>query len=185
VEDVRPIDRVLDRQPSVPAELLRLCRWVADYYIAPLGVVLRAALPAVLSDTGRTQPPVKTRRVLRIVRELPSLRQRDELFGRAVRQRECYEAVEAAGGQSPVSHLGERLRFSDSVLRGLVDKGVAEIIDEREERDPFAALPTSPPIRHEHTVAQRAALARLIEAARLRPEEGRSDRPFLLHGVTG
>ena len=37
--------RVLDRRPVVEGDLLRLAAWVAQYYIAPLGEVLRTMLP--------------------------------------------------------------------------------------------------------------------------------------------
>ncbi|MGA3211228.1 MAG: primosomal protein N' [Terriglobales bacterium] len=37
--------RVLDRAPLLDDELLQLARWVAQYYIAPLGEVLRTMLP--------------------------------------------------------------------------------------------------------------------------------------------
>ena len=50
---LRPVLDVLDRQPSVPGDVLRLCRWMAEYYCTPLGVALKAALPAVLSDVSR------------------------------------------------------------------------------------------------------------------------------------
>lgn len=43
--DVRPVLDLLDDRPLLPEPLLGLCRWVADYYAAPLGLVLRAALP--------------------------------------------------------------------------------------------------------------------------------------------
>ena len=39
-----------DAQPAVGASLLELCRWMADYYIVPLGVVLRIVLLAVLAE---------------------------------------------------------------------------------------------------------------------------------------
>ncbi|MHC4925143.1 MAG: replication restart helicase PriA, partial [Planctomycetota bacterium] len=44
---------VLDDAPTVPADVLALCRWMAEYYIAPLGIAIRTALPAVLSDASR------------------------------------------------------------------------------------------------------------------------------------
>ena len=50
---LRPLLAVLDDEPTAPEEILRLCRWMADYYLAPLGVTLRSALPAVLSDVAR------------------------------------------------------------------------------------------------------------------------------------
>src|SRR5919109_1633292 len=65
LKQIHEIEKVLDAEPSVPPDLLRLCRWLADYYVTPLGVVLRSALPAVLSQTARSAPPAKTRRVLR------------------------------------------------------------------------------------------------------------------------
>ena len=49
---VRDLHGVLDDAPTVPEPLLRLARWVADYYIASLGQVLRTALPAALSDAS-------------------------------------------------------------------------------------------------------------------------------------
>ena len=53
----------LDELPSLPPELVELCGWIADYYEAPPGEVIRAALPAgitvgahkllVATDAGR------------------------------------------------------------------------------------------------------------------------------------
>ncbi len=191
---VRAVSAVLDREPTVPAELLRLCRWVADYYAAPLGQVLRAALPTLLTDTRRPEPPVRTRRILRLTRELPSLQERDELFGRARRQRACYEAVEGLGGSAEVAHLTGQLGFSANVLRGLVARGVAEITEHEVERDPFADVPAPPPPRFELTPAQRRARDALVAAAAALGAQGGATagggaepdlRPFLLLGVTG
>jgi primosomal protein N' (replication factor Y) (superfamily II helicase) len=42
---VRDIEAVLEDEPALDAEILELCRWAAGYYLAPLGEVLRAALP--------------------------------------------------------------------------------------------------------------------------------------------
>jgi len=41
----RPILRLLGDQPLLTPDLLRLGRWIADYYIAPIGEVFRAMLP--------------------------------------------------------------------------------------------------------------------------------------------
>ena len=47
-EGITPIEltEVLDDEPALSAELVELCLWVADYYEAPPGEVMRAALPA-------------------------------------------------------------------------------------------------------------------------------------------
>ncbi|MDP3295834.1 MAG: primosomal protein N' [Nevskia sp.] len=58
----RPITAVLDEValtgPMVGPELLALCRWVADYYLHPLGEVIAAALPGPLRrGEPVTMPP--------------------------------------------------------------------------------------------------------------------------------
>lgn len=189
-DGIREIDRVLDDdgEPSVPPELMRLCRWIAEYYVAPLGLVLRAASPAVLSRPARPEPAMRTRRVIRLTRELPSLAVRHEVFAHAHRQSECYEVLEAAGGESDVAHLVERLSFSQSVLKGLVAKGIAEIIERTVDRDPFSVLEPGAPDTFSLTPAQAAAVLRIGEAARTRGPAGTATvgpTPFLLMGVTG
>ncbi len=43
--DVRPVERVLDEGALLGPEMLELARWVAGYYCAPLGEVLRGMVP--------------------------------------------------------------------------------------------------------------------------------------------
>ncbi len=173
---IREIRRVLEARPSADAGMIRLARWVADYYLSSVGLVLRTALPNPLANAE--PDPVRTQRVLRLTRDLPSLTLRDEVFGRAARQRECFEVVEAAGGASPVPSLTDQ-GFSYAVINGLVERAVAEIVEEEVARDPFASLPTAsgplPPL----TSDQAAALTPLLTAAR---GDGGA---FLLRGVTG
>jgi len=42
----KPVLEILDSQPVFDDALLRFTRWIADYYLSPLGDVLKAALPA-------------------------------------------------------------------------------------------------------------------------------------------
>jgi primosomal protein N' (replication factor Y) (superfamily II helicase) len=49
---VRWLDAVLDREPVLGADLLALARFTAEYYLAPLGEVLRSMLPADLEPWG-------------------------------------------------------------------------------------------------------------------------------------
>jgi primosomal protein N' (replication factor Y) (superfamily II helicase) len=245
----RPIHGVLDARPSVPPPLLRLCRWIADYYLAPLGQVLRTALPGALSDSStdlvaladgagegseglsplearlvewlrqreqpqpvarlrrelgdrvwwptirrleaagvvrveteppRVEPAVRTRRVLRLGREIPSLRERGILFARAKRQRECWELVESMGGAVEVAHLTGTLRFSPSVVNALVAKGLAGFEEEEVPRDPYAGMtpPAAPDLVP--TGPQRAAIEELTARAR-----SADPGTVLLRGVTG
>ncbi len=46
VDKVLDVRELLDPTPAVPADLVALCSWIADYYEAAPGEVLKAALPA-------------------------------------------------------------------------------------------------------------------------------------------
>jgi primosomal protein N' (replication factor Y) (superfamily II helicase) len=247
IKGLRKVLSVLDREPTVTPDVLELCRWMADYYVSPLGIALRAALPAVLSDVSRdyvtwvgetsgldglrprerkvadylsaragaqrvatlrrslgmgsiwtelraleaaglldheavppAEPSVKTRRVVRVIRNPGTLEEREDLFGRAGRQREAFDLLQASGGAAELAHLTAEEGFSRSVVTGLQEKGLVEVADEEEIRDPFAAEPPRTPPDLVPTRAQRAALTALTAAL----DEERPS-PFLLQGITG
>ena len=49
--DIKEAKEILDVIPLVTPELLQLTRWVAEYYLAPWGEVIKAALPPGISPT--------------------------------------------------------------------------------------------------------------------------------------
>ncbi|HUA99342.1 MAG TPA: primosomal protein N' [Terracidiphilus sp.] len=51
--EARALEAVLDDEPLLSEHLLELAEWVAQYYIAPLGEVLRAMLP-LMAEVRRT-----------------------------------------------------------------------------------------------------------------------------------
>ena len=173
----KPILEAPDVEPVIDAALLKICRWIADYYVAPFGVVLRTALPGALSGAVTPMPAVKTRRLARITKQLPTLLERDAAFSRAKKQRELYELLESLGGSVAIELLLEKMSFSPGVLSGLSGRGLIEIVEEVVARDPFATrMPAADP-RHKPTPAQRAAIDAL--------EAANPGDVFLLRGVTG
>jgi primosomal protein N' (replication factor Y) len=166
-----------DDAPALDPALLKVCAWIADYYVAPLGMVLRTALPAALTGPRTPVPNPKTRRVALLRTHLPTLMERDTAFGRAKKQREVYELIESLGGSVPVELLLERMSFSPSVLEALSARGLVEIRQETVARDPFATHALAPDPKHAPTAAQRKAIAAL--------SSGQPGETFLLHGVTG
>ena len=52
-DQIKDVLSVLDGAPVVLAPQLRLWQWIADYYMSPVGDVMKAALPAGLkAETG-------------------------------------------------------------------------------------------------------------------------------------
>mgnify|MGYP002788596555 CR=1 FL=1 len=174
---LQPVRACPDERPVFDAPLLETARWIATHYHAPLGVTLRAMLPAALTGAQRTQPALRTERVLVIAEELPTLQQRDALFARAPKQRAVYELLEQLGGRAPVAAVLEPLGASAAVLRALVDRGLLRVERATVSRDPFATRARPLPASHTPTPAQQDALEAL---AALPPGEG-----ALLFGVTG
>jgi primosomal protein N' (replication factor Y) len=174
---VKDVITAPDQAPVMTEAMIALCKWIAEYYVTPLGVALRAALPAALTGASVPVPPRKTRRVVSINTELPTLLRRDRVFARAPQQRALYELLEALGGRAPVELLNEKLNFTSSVLKGLVARGLVTVDTEVVERDPFLSRAQRAPDRHTPTEPQRNAIARLAAAP--------PGHVALLHGITG
>jgi primosomal protein N' (replication factor Y) len=166
-----------DEQPSIDASLMATCDWIAQYYAAPLGLVLRAALPALLIGPAKPDPAPKVRRIASIANPLVTLVERDAAFKRSPKQRTAFELLESLGGRVPVEHLEHQLGVSPAVIASLVKRGLVEIEREVTMRDAFARRPTAPRINLEPTEAQRKAIDTLAA--------GEKGDVFLLHGVTG
>jgi primosomal protein N' (replication factor Y) len=124
--DLKPLARVVDA-PPLPPELVELAAWIADYYMAPPGEVMRLLLPAggrarakrsvSLSDEGA--------RVAALVGGALEPFELAELDGkmRAVLQA-LREGAEAEGV------IEERIPGAAAALRALGERGLVEIAEE-------------------------------------------------------
>ena len=174
---VKRVIEVPDDSPALSAQMIELCRWMADYYVVPLGIALRSALPAAMTGASQPQPSRKTHRVVHLREVLPTLTHREKAFARAPQQRAVFELLESLGGTSTLEHLQGQLQFSPSVLKSLEKRGLIRIDAEEIDRDPFASRPGISSKRLEPTEPQADAIRKLAHAA---PGE-----IFLLHGITG
>jgi primosomal protein N' (replication factor Y) len=184
VSDVSPLKRkpkaVLqspDAEPAISPSLLELCKWMADYYIVPLGVTLRTALPGALTGAEDPHPTRKTQRVVRLGVDIPSLLQRDKIFARAKQQRAVFELIESLGGRTTVEQLSSQGELSPSVLKSLEKRGYIVIENEEIDRDPFSTRGGISATRLQPTTAQQTAIGAMAGA-----DKG---EVFLLHGITG
>ncbi len=174
---VRRITEVPDAEPALSADMVALCRWMADYYIVPIGIAMRSALPLLLTGAARPQPARKTHRLVRLREDLPTLLEREKAFARAPQQRALFELLESLGGHSTLEHLIQQLSFSPSVLKGLERRALIAIEAEEVERDPFATRAIAAATPHEPSTAQAEAITAIADAT--------PGQVFLLNGVTG
>ena len=58
--EVKNVTQLMDTEPIVTAQQLKLWQWIADYYLAPIGEVYKAAMPAGLKAEDGYHPKMET-----------------------------------------------------------------------------------------------------------------------------
>jgi primosomal protein N' (replication factor Y) len=122
--------QLLGEEPALEEDLLSLAQWIADYYCAPLGEVLRGMTPLAaevrrgnvysLTDTGRD---VARQLSMAIGEEDPSV---------ALLRLLEHRSLSAA-------YLAKKVPGAEKVVRGLIRKGYIEAEQVAAERDPLRA----------------------------------------------
>jgi primosomal protein N' (replication factor Y) len=126
----RDIEAVVAGEPAFDEGMIGFCRFVADYYQAPLGEVLRAALPQ-----GEKAQAVRAARLTERGRQTLDGGQR-ALPGAEPAGDPVLAALAAAGGELPLARLTRRVPRAASRLARLVDDGLVEVGDEVQSRRP-------------------------------------------------
>ena len=183
-KSIKPIRETLDAGAFVPADVVALAAWTAEYYAAGAGETITAVLPP--KTRGERADAHKTTRVGGDhSRRARSDRRLDAPDDPTLTSKQ-HEAVlaELAGMPEGISTalLAARGISADTVAR-LAKHGLISVRRDRVDRDPFeaAALTLAPPdALRQLTLEQSGALARLraLSAAG-------TFRVALLHGVTG
>jgi primosomal protein N' (replication factor Y) len=210
VTGLKPIRRALDREAFLPAEIVSLALWTAEYYAAGAGETITALLPpaargeranadkrirfAALTEAGRqaigrpnagrsAAPSNASREPQdqgRRTDEGPRTKDEGPRAGKG-RALEALQILAGSPAGMATPALAARGISSDTLAR-LVRRHLIAIRHQRVERDPFesAALPTSHDPERTLTDEQSAALRRL----RAMLHDGMF-KVGLLHGVTG
>jgi primosomal protein N' (replication factor Y) len=197
---LKPILKVIGAQTLVTPKVLKLARWIADYYCCAPEVALKSVLPDAVRQEQAGWREMLFVHALPFNGELPKL---------SKRQKEIWHIIEERR-ELPLKELLELADTTASTIRRLEDKGLVAISAQISERDPYARehiLPTQPlPLNPAQTKALEDVIAAMDESSRdvgrgVPPDgsRGRSPhrdgvagtprstgpRPFLLHGVTG
>ncbi len=128
--DAKNIVEALDCEPLLPASVVELCRWVAEYYVAGIGDALAVAMPP--GARGRTDA-FKSQRVVRATAHgLEMVRLKPDPTV-TEKQRAALEILAAAPEGFPSTDLRDR-GVSAGVVAGLVKRGLVSIHSERDFR---------------------------------------------------
>ena len=184
--DVRDVAETVDAEPLLPGQIVELCRWVADYYVAGIGDALAVAMPP--GARGRATAFKKRRTATLSAQGLDAARgtsqnvESTRARNLTTRQSAALEILLAAPGGLPTSELRDR-GVTPAVLAALAKRGLVALSDERDDRDPFeraAMADVVPNATRQLTGEQQRASDELFALA-----DAGEFRVALLHGVTG
>ena len=89
--EVKPATQLLDSQPILLESQFRLWQWISDYYMAPIGEVYKAALPAGMKAEEGYKPKTETYiRLTRPFQNEQALHIALDMLARAPKQQEAF-----------------------------------------------------------------------------------------------
>ena len=104
--EVKPISQLMDEEPIVTPEQLKLWQWIADYYLSPIGDVYKAALPAGLKAEDGYRPKTETYiRLTPAYRNETALHVALDILARAPKQLEAFTAYLELSGWDQVEDM--------------------------------------------------------------------------------
>jgi primosomal protein N' (replication factor Y) len=169
--NLKPIIKVIGAQTLVTPKVLKLARWIGEYYCCAPETALKSVLPEAVrkEDAGwRERLFVRALTVSGEFQKLPK------------RQQEVWNIVEERR-ELPLAELLELTKTTAATVRKLEDRGLVSITSEVSERDPYAHETILPTQNIVLNPAQAQALGEITKAM----DTENSSRTFLLHGVTG
>src|SRR6266436_517883 len=134
---LKPILKVIGAQTLVTPKILKLARWIGEYYCCAPEVALKSVLPEAVRHEQAGWKELLYVRALPFSGELPKL---------AKRQREVWHIIEERR-EMPLQELLELAQTTAVTIRRLEDKGLVSIAPQISERDPYARehiLPSQP-----------------------------------------
>jgi primosomal protein N' (replication factor Y) (superfamily II helicase) len=127
----RDILRLLDEEPALDDDLMRLGRWIAEFYCAPLGETLRAMTP-LGGEIRRGKVYSLTKLGRDVARQLHlGTDDADDQAATALRMLDARPLS--------ASYLKQKIQNAAAVLKSLEKKGFIEAEDVAAERDPLRA----------------------------------------------
>ena len=180
VSGIKPIESVVEPDASASPALMRLGRWMADYYCAPLSSVMRSILPSTI----RGEKIVGKKIRMAGLAKKPTAEEISHFLKKAPKQGALLRALAAATDRIPVPELLSCSGSSDTSLRSLISAGWVDLEEKRissSRSSNSAVLPGKIP---DLNPDQHRVVEELLDAVAGAGEK-KGMIPFLLHGVTG
>jgi primosomal protein N' (replication factor Y) len=179
---VKSILKVLDEESLLTPHLLKLTRWMADYYLCGWGQVLNAVLPAGVKKRSGTK-------AVPLIECVPEALRPSPPPALSAKQKAVLEFLQTKTGPVELRQLLREAKCGAAPVRALLEKGLvrrkAGRAENPEVRTSEAALEDVPgddaTVRPEALTPDQIDVWSSLEQA----VRGGGFKPFLLYGVTG
>jgi primosomal protein N' (replication factor Y) len=171
---VKPLLRILDSAALLDENLLRLTRWMADYYLCGWGQVLSVVIPAGARDQAGM-------RAASFLQALPENELPSPLPKLTPKQAAAFAELKGHGKPMEMRRLGRLVRCGPGPLQLLIEKGLVRRVVRRIDR--FASVLAAgadavvPPVLNCDQQQVWQTLKPLLDQGGF--------QPLLLYGVTG
>lgn len=179
---VKNLLAVLDEESLLTPHLLKLTRWMADYYLCGWGQVLNAVLPAGVKQQAGT-------RSIALIELVPENLWPSPPPALSAKQKAVIEFLKTQSGPIEARQLLREAKCGSGPVRALLDKGLLRRRAGRAENTPVKTsdTPIDEPVADDATLRPEALTPDQLNvwAALEQAVRGGGFKPFLLHGVTG
>src|SRR5881275_1251403 len=145
---LKPILKVIGAQTLVTPKVLKLARWIGEYYCCAPEIALKSVLPEAVRHEQAGWRERLYVRALPVAGEMPKL---------AKRQKEIWHILEERR-ELPLQELLELANTTAATIRRLEDKGLIAISAQISERDPY---------EHEHILPSQPLVVNAAQAKAL------------------
>jgi primosomal protein N' (replication factor Y) len=172
--EVKEIQRVLDEQPLLDDNLMRLTRWMADYYLCGWGQVLNAVIPAGAKSQAGT-------RAATFLEAVPEGDLQQAPAALTAKQQAALEHLRSAGKPVELRVLARLAACGTGPVAALVEKGYARRtvrrVDQFTDSTDDAESESGPITLNPDQLRAWAPIEQAVRKGVF--------HAFLLHGVTG
>ena len=176
-EKLRFISHLVQQEPVLNQDLIRLSKWISSYYSCSMESVLGAMIPAVVRDGMKA----KNEKLIQVSPGLNKVMV-SEALNRSPKQKKLFSELDKQLKPVRKTDLVNKLGFSESTIKGLLAKGLASEILEVVNREAYDDDLDFDRVdaEWELTAEQKVASSELIDVL-----EQKNFGVQVLHGVTG
>lgn len=174
---LKEIASIVGTRPMFTPGLLKLTRWISEYYLVSAHQVLRTMLPQAVRDKPGSFVMDSH---LKLLKE-PEADAFEKLRSKAPMQARVIDILRSCKGEATLSQIRRDVPRAATILKPLLKSGWISRSEVRVERDPFQDEEFLPSAALTFTEEQQAAYSRVAAAI----DSAEKSKPILLHGITG